>query len=90
MTIHLKPELEAFIRTEVDRGAYRSADEFVERAIQLLHDHEQWLAENQAEIAESIQQGYASAVNGSLLDSEQVRARMVDQKKAWRDANPHG
>jgi putative addiction module CopG family antidote len=89
MMIHLKPELEAFMRNEVNRGAYKSTDEFVERAIQLLHDHEQWLSENQPEIAELVDQGYASAVAGNLLDPEQVRARMADQKTTWRDAKLH-
>jgi hypothetical protein len=41
MTIHLKPELEALIRQDVQRGPYQSADKFVERAVQMLYDHEQ-------------------------------------------------
>ena len=36
MTVHLKPELEAMVQGDVDRGPYGSADEFVERAIQML------------------------------------------------------
>jgi hypothetical protein len=31
MTIHLKPELEALIQRDVERGPYQSVDEFVER-----------------------------------------------------------
>ena len=45
MTIHLRPELEALIQQDVERGAYQSADEFVAQAVQMLHEHEQWLAE---------------------------------------------
>jgi putative addiction module CopG family antidote len=45
MTIHLKPELEALIKQDVERGSYRSADEFVEQAVQMLHEQEQWFAD---------------------------------------------
>ena len=87
MTIRLKPELEALIQQDVQRGPYRSADEFVERAVQMLHDQEQWLAENRDEIAAKIEAGYASAERGDLLDAEQVRARLNERKQVWRDQN---
>jgi len=44
MTIHLKPEIEALIQKDLERGPYRSADEFVERAVQMLHEEEALLA----------------------------------------------
>ena len=49
MTIYLKPEVEALIQQEVQRGPYESAEEFVERAVQMLHEQEEWLAHNRAE-----------------------------------------
>jgi len=44
MTIHLKPELEALVKEDVERGPYQSADEYVAQAVQMLHEHERWLA----------------------------------------------
>ncbi|MEO8049347.1 MAG: type II toxin-antitoxin system ParD family antitoxin [Acidobacteriota bacterium] len=87
MTIHLKPELEALIQQDLQRGPYQSADEFVERAVQMLHDQEQWLAENRDEIAAKIESGYASAERRDLLDAEQVRATLNQRKQAWREQN---
>ncbi len=87
MTIHLKPELEALIKQDVQRGPYQSADEFVERAVQMLHDQEQWLADNRDEIAAKIETGYASAERGDLIDAEQVRAGMNQRKQTWREQN---
>lgn len=87
MTIRLKPELEALIQKDVERGPYRSADEFVEQAVQMLHEQEQWLADNQAEISAKIEEGYASAERGNLLDPEQVRAHINDRKQSWRNKN---
>jgi hypothetical protein len=43
MTIHLKPELERLIQKDVERGPYETADEYVERAVQMLHEQEEWL-----------------------------------------------
>jgi len=85
MTIRLKPELEALIQKDVERGPYRSADEFVEQAVQLLHEQEQWLADNHADIAAKIEKGYASAERGELLDSDQVRAQIDKRKQAWQN-----
>ena len=87
MTVRLKPELEALIQKDVERGPYRSADEFVEQAVQMLHEQEQWLADNHAGIAAKIEEGYASAERGELLDPEQVRAQVNQRKQAWRNEN---
>jgi len=78
MTIHLKPELEALIQKDVERGPYQPADEFVEQAVQMLHEQEQWLAAK-------IEEGYASAERGEFLDAKQVRAQVNERKQAWRN-----
>jgi Arc/MetJ-type ribon-helix-helix transcriptional regulator len=55
--IHLRPELEEMIKQDVKRGPYQTMDEFVERAISLLHQQEAWLAEQGSEIRAKIEQG---------------------------------
>jgi putative addiction module CopG family antidote len=87
MTIRLKPELEALIQKDVERGPYQSADEFVELAVQMLHEQEQWLADNRTDIAAKIEKGFASAQRGELLDPEQVRSQLDERKQAWQDEN---
>jgi antitoxin ParD1/3/4 len=87
MTIHLKPELEALIKEDVERGPYQSADEFVAQAVQLLHAHEQWLADNRADIAAKIEKGFAQAERGLLFDPDDVRARLNERKQVWMDQN---
>ena len=83
MNIRLKPELEKLVEQDVQRGPYQSADEFVERAVVLLHEQETWLAENGAEIGAKIREGYGAARRGELIDSDQVRASMDQKKHAW-------
>jgi putative addiction module CopG family antidote len=85
MTIHVSPEIEALIQRDVQRGLYESADEFVERAVRMLHEQEEWLLESRSEIAAMIEEGYASAQRGEMIDADQVRAEMERKKRAWHD-----
>jgi Arc/MetJ-type ribon-helix-helix transcriptional regulator len=70
MKIHLRPELEDLIKRDVQRGPYQSVGEFVEDAVSLLHEQEAWLAEFSSEIREKIEQGYAAAQSGELIEVE--------------------
>ncbi len=72
MTIRLTPELEALIQKDVERGPYRSADEFVAQAVQMLHEQEQWLDENRAGVATKIEHGFAQAERGELVDGDEA------------------
>ena len=83
MKIHLRPELEEMIKQDVQRGPYRTVDEFVELAISLLHEQAAWLAEHGSEIRAKIEQGYAAAQRGEVIDSAEVRSKMDERKRAW-------
>ena len=50
MEIRLRPELEDLIKQDVQRGSYKTVDEFVKGAVSMLHEQEAWLAQNRAEI----------------------------------------
>lgn len=83
MNIRLKPELEKLVEQDVQRGPYQTADEFVERAVVLLHEQETWLAEHAGEISAKVSEGYAAAKRGELIDAEQARQAMGEKKRAW-------
>jgi antitoxin ParD1/3/4 len=87
MKIELKPELEALIKQDVERGLYKSVDEFVEQAVSLLHEQEAWLAEQGSEIRAKIEEGYAAAQRGELVESGEVRSRLEEKKRAWLSEN---
>jgi len=82
MEIHLRPELEAAIREDVQRGAYKSLAEYVEYAVSMLHEQEAWLVTHRTEIQSKIDEGYAAAQRGELLQPEQVRSILNDRKRA--------
>lgn len=86
MEIRLSPELEELMRQDVQRGAYQTVDEYVEHAVSLLHQQEAWLAANRHEISAKIDEGYAAAQRGELLDAEEVRSRLSQQKQNVRES----
>ena len=90
MEIHLKPELEELIKQDVQRGSYQTVDEFVERAVSMLHEQEAWLAQNRAEIASKVDEGYAAAQRGELIEADAVRSRLTELKRAHSDEPRQG
>ncbi len=90
MEIRLKPELEELIKQDVQRGSYKTVDEFVERAVSMLHEQEAWLTENRVEIAAKIDEGYAAAQRGELLEADAVRSRLAELKSAPSDKPRRG
>jgi len=79
MTVTLRPEHEEIIAEALRSGSYKSPDEVVARGLELLHELETWLAGNRMKIEE----GYAAAQRGELMDGDEVRAAMGEKKRAW-------
>ena len=84
MAITLRPEDEQLVREALRSGAYQSPDEIIKRALELLCERDAWLADHRAKIEE----GYAAARRGELIESDQVRSQMEQKKRAWL-AEPH-
>ena len=80
MPMTLQPEHERLIAEALRSGAYQDSGEVTQRALELLRDRDAWLAENRARIDE----GYAAAQRGELIDADQVRVQMEERKRAWR------
>lgn len=90
MEIRLRPELEDLIKQDVQRGSYKTIDEFVECAVSMLHEQEVWLAQNRAEIGTRIDEGYAAAQRGELIDADAARSRLQELKRARSDKAQRG
>jgi len=90
MTIHLKPETEALIQEDLQRGPYRSIEEFVEQAVRMLHEEESiWANEKQA-IHEKIERAFGELERGEDLSAEESRAILEEHKMAWLAENRRG
>jgi antitoxin ParD1/3/4 len=90
MEIRLRPELADLIKQDVQRGSYQTVDEFVECAVSMLHEQEAWLAQNRTQIAAKIDQGYAAAERGELIDGDAARSRMAELKRSRSGGTQRG
>ena len=90
MTIQLRPELEELVKQDVQRGSYQSIDEYVERALQMLHEEEDLLAHDKGAISEQIATGLAQLDRGEGVPGDVARARMQDRKAAWQAKQQRG
>jgi putative addiction module CopG family antidote len=90
MTIHLKPEIEALIQEDLQRGPYRTIDEFVEHAVRLLHEEEALWESEKKEIHEKIERGLGEIERGEDLSEEECRAQLQEHKAAWLAENRRG
>ena len=59
MTIHLNPEQENRIAEALRSGAYNSTDDVIDRALEVLHEQDEWLTANREAIDDKIRTGIA-------------------------------
>jgi predicted transcriptional regulator len=56
----------------------------------MLHEQEAWLAEHRIEIESKIDEGYAAAQRGELLESDEVRSKLNKLKRVRLDEQRRG
>jgi antitoxin ParD1/3/4 len=77
MEFHLTPELEEFVKNEVQSGRYNSTSEVVADALGLLADHAKIRAARLAEFNEELTRRIAAADAGEFVDPATVRAQLA-------------
>jgi Arc/MetJ-type ribon-helix-helix transcriptional regulator len=76
MTIHLKPEQEDRIAEAVRSGAYQSPDDVIERALEVLHERDEWLMANRHAVNAKIRRGMEELERGEGIRDEQLDAHL--------------
>ena len=84
MTIQLKPEQEHRIAEALRSGAYSSTDDAIDRALEVLHEHDEWLAEQREEINAKIRTGIEELERGEGIPEDELDA-YLDRLKAKPD-----
>ncbi|MGC2162873.1 MAG: hypothetical protein WA634_13240 [Silvibacterium sp.] len=82
MTIELRAELEEIVRQDMQAGIYDSMEEYLERAVMLLHNQESWLALHRDEISAQIEEGWLAAERGDVVDAERLKTELRQRKRA--------
>jgi putative addiction module CopG family antidote len=72
MTIELKPEQEHRIAQALRSGAYHSEEEVIDRALQVLHEQDEWLLANRDAIDAKIQRGIQELDRGEGIPEDEL------------------
>jgi putative addiction module CopG family antidote len=76
MTIQLKPELEHRIAEAVRSGAYQSPDDVIERALEVLHERDEWLMANRQAVDAKIRRGMEELDRGEGIPEDKLDAHL--------------
>ena len=80
MAIRLNPEQENRVSEAVRSGTYRTPDEVIDRALEVLHEHDEWLLANRAAINAKIQRGIEELDNGEGIPEDELDAYLEGLK----------
>lgn len=88
MTISVTPELDRFVKEQVESGKYASSSEVVRAGLRLLYEREQERMERREALKRLVQEGLDDLQSGKIADSRSVFSKMrtiIDQ--AEREAS---
>ena len=81
MTIQLKPEQEHRIAEALRSGAYQSPDDVIDRALEVLHERDEWLTANRQTVDAKIRTGIAELNRGEGIPEDKLD-EYLDRLKA--------
>jgi len=76
MTIQLKPEQEHRIAEALRSGAYQSPDDVIERALEALHERDEWLLANRQAVDAKIRRGLEELARGEGIPEDKLDAHL--------------
>jgi antitoxin ParD1/3/4 len=84
MHISLTPELEARVRSKVEKGLYNNASEVIREALRFMETHEAWVEEIKlATLRGQLQVGIGQLANGEGINiqSKTVLDELIEEIK---------
>ena len=85
MTIHLKADQEHRIAEALRSGVYHSPDEVIDRALEVLHENDRWLAANRQAIDAKIRRGIEDLDRGEGIPEDELDAHLERLKAEQQD-----
>jgi Arc/MetJ-type ribon-helix-helix transcriptional regulator len=80
MTIQLKPEQEHRIAEALRSGAYQSPDDVIDRALEVLHEQDEWLMANRQTVDANIRRGIEELNRGEGIPEDELDAHLEQLK----------
>lgn len=90
MNIRLTPHSEELINEQLARGVFRSPEEVIEHALEVLQDEDVWLRDNKDLINDKIERGFEQFERGEFFPAAEARADMEKRKAAWLTDHERG
>jgi len=84
MNVSIGRELEEFIKRKVATGDYASASEVVRDGLRMLKEKDLYREAHLQVLREKVQKGLDQLDAGSLLDGEEVMARLLEKMESRR------
>lgn len=76
MTIHLNPDQEHRVTEALRSGVYQSPDEVIDRALAVLHEHDEWLTANRQAIDAKIRRGIDELDRGEGIPEDELDSHL--------------
>ncbi len=80
MTIQLKPEQEHRIAEAIRSGAYQSPSDVIDRALEVLHERDEWLTANRHTVDDKIRKGIEELDRGEGIPEDELDAHLARLK----------
>ncbi len=88
MNVTLSGKVEQFVREEVTRGRYESAQEVVREGLRLLHERSLLEAQRRVRLNERIEEGLAQLDPGEGIPGDQAFKALWEKSRKRREAIP--
>jgi Arc/MetJ-type ribon-helix-helix transcriptional regulator len=72
MTIELKVEQQRRIAEALKSGAYQDAEDVIARALEVLHERDEWLMDNRQAVDAKIRRGIEELNRGEAISEEEL------------------
>ena len=76
MAIQLKPPQEKRIEQALRSGGYQSADDVIDRALEVLHEQDEWLMANRGAVDAKIRRGIEELDRGEGIPEDELDAHL--------------
>ena len=80
MELHLSPQQETRVAEAVRSGAYQSPDDVIDRALETLHEQDEWITANRAAIDSRIRTGMDQLDRGEGIAEDDLDAYLTRLK----------
>ena len=80
MAIQLKPEQEHRIAEAIRSGAYQSPEDVIDRALEVLHERDEWLMANRQTVGAKIHQGMEELNRGEGIPEDKLDPHLAHLK----------